>query len=291
MSQQGSFSGGEKPSRPAPRAVARPADGSPPVGFPDAPGVRRVGLAQIGAALREGVSDFLRAPQFGLFFGAVFALGGLVLLAAVTRWDTPWAIVPLAIAFPLIGPFVAAGLYEVSRRLSAREPLRWGEVLGVVFRQHDRELVWAGFIMLFIFWVWAYQVRLLLAIFLGEESFSDLSGFFTVVATTENGWLFLGVGTMIGAFLSLVLFSTTVISIPLLLDREIDFVSAMVTSVTAVRRSPFAMLTWCAVVTILMLLALAPAFLGLLVVLPVLGHATWRLYERVIVRETATTAA
>ena len=278
---------GGKPDKPAAPVYRKPPSGSPPVGFPNAPGVREVSLSDIRRALLRGASDFLRAPQFGLFFGGVFVLGGLVLLAAVTRWDTPWAIIPFAIAFPLIGPFVAVGLYEVSRRISSGEPLSWRAVLGVIFRQKDRELVWAGFIMLFIFWVWAYQVRLLLAVFLGEESFADIPSFLEIAASTNNGWLFLGVGTVIGAVLSIVLFSTTVISVPLLLDKDIDFVSAMVVSVTAVRRSPFPMLAWCAVVTLLMLLALIPAFLGLLIVLPVLGHATWRLYELAIVGEPA----
>lgn len=256
---------------------------TPPVGFPDAPAIRRVSGGDIAAALRQGFADFLAAPQFGLFFGGVFVVGGLLLLACVAVWDTPWAILPLAVAFPLIGPFVAVGLYEVSRRLSAGEPLRWGEVLGVVFKQKDRQLAWLGFVMLFIFWMWAYQVRLLLALFLGFAPFSSLEGFLEVVTTTENGITFLIVGTMIGAVLALILFSVTVISTPLLVDRDYDIITAIVTSVTTVRRNPIPMVIWGAVVTVLMIAAMLPAFLGLLIVLPVLGHATWRLYERAIV--------
>lgn len=283
--------GAENGYKPAPRPPTRPAEGSPPVGFPHAPGVRTVKASDIAAALRLGLRDFLRAPQYGLFFAAVFVAGGLLLFASVTMWDTPWAIVPLAIAFPLLGPFVAVGLYEVSRRISASEPLGWGAIFGAIARQKDRELVWACFVMLFIFWVWAYQVRLLLAIFLGESSFSTIAGFLDVVATTENGWLFLGVGTVIGAFLALALFSVTVIGVPLLMHRDIDFISAIVTSVTAVRRSPIPMLAWGAIVTLAMLAALAPMFLGLFIVLPVLGHATWRLYERAIVPAPERAAA
>ena len=274
-----------KPSEPGPRLPLKPAEGSPPVGFPNAPGVRTVSQSDILGALRDGIRDFLRAPQYGLVFGGIFVASGLILLAAVTVWDTPWAIIPLAIAFPLIGPFIAVGLYEVSRRLTSGERLSWSAVLGVIAEQRNRDLIWACFLMLFVFWIWAYQVRLLLALFLSEASFSSLGAFLTVVTTTENGWLFLGLGTAIGAFLSLALFSITVISVPLMLDRDIDFVSAMVTSVTAVRRSPGPMIAWCAVVTLSMLLALVPAFVGLFVVLPVLGHATWRLYERAIIRE------
>lgn len=257
---------------------------TPPVGFPDAPAVRQIAWSDVMAALRAGVADFLAAPLYGLFFGAVFMLGGWLLLACVALWDTPWAILPLAIAFPLIGPFVAVGIYEVSRRLSAGEPLSWSGVLSVVFKQKDRQLAWMGFVMLFIFWIWAYQIRLLLALFLGFAPFSSLGGFIEVVLTTENGLTFLGVGTVIGAFLAMALFSITVISTPLLVDRDYDIITAIVTSVTSVRRNPVPMITWGVVVTLAMLLAMAPAFIGLLIVLPVLGHATWRLYERAIVR-------
>lgn len=284
MARSESKSPGAAPAEPRRPVRVKPAEGAPPLGFPQAPGVRTISVADIRAALREGLADFMRAPLFGVFFGGVFAAIGWLLLAAVAVWDTPWAIVPLAIGFPLIGPFAAVGLYEVSRRLSAGESLRWRAVLGVIFKQRERELVWAGFLMLFIFWMWAYQVRLLLALFLGSASFTGLGDFFSVVATTPNGWMFLGVGAAIGALLSLVLFSTTVVSVPLLLERDIDFVTAMVVSVTTVRRSPGPMTGWCAVVMVLMLLAMLPAFLGLLVVLPILGHATWRLYERATVR-------
>lgn len=256
---------------------------TPPMGFPNAPAVRAAHWDDIGAALKAGISDLIAAPRFGLFFGLVYVLGGLILLACLFLWDTPWAIIPLAIAFPLLGPFIAVGLYEVSRRLTAGEPLSWRAVLGVVVRQKDRQLSWMAFVVLFAFWIWVYQLRLLLALFLGFAAFASLDSFVEIVTTTEDGLVFLAVGTMIGAVLALTLFSLTVFSIPLLVERDLDFVTAIVVSVTAVKRSPVVMLGWGAVVTLAMLAALAPAFLGLLVVLPILGHATWRLYERVIV--------
>ena len=256
----------------------------PPTGFPDAPAVRTAQWDDITAALKAGIADMAAAPRFGLFFGGVYTVGGLILLACLTVWDTPWAIIPLAIAFPLLGPFIAVGLYEVSRRLTAGEPLVWREILGVIVNQKNRQLGWMAFIVLFIFWIWAYQLRLLLALFLGFKAFASIEGFIEVVTTTENGLGFIGVGTMIGAVLALVLFVLTVFSIPLLVERDVDFVTALAVSVSAVKRSPVVMLGWGAMVTLAMLAAIIPAFLGLLVVLPVLGHATWRLYERIIVR-------
>ena len=117
---------------------------------------------------------------------------------------------------------------------------------------------------------------------LGLKSFVSLRDFLLAVTTTPEGWIFLIVGHLVGAALALVLFSLTVVSFPLLLDRDVDFVTAMITSVRAVVASPGPMIGWAAVVVILMIVACLPAFLGLLVVLPVLGHATWHLYRRIV---------
>jgi len=128
-----------------------------------------------------------------------------------------------------------------------------------------------------------YQVWLLISLLLGPNvSFASLSEFLRVVLTTNAGLLFLAIGTLDGAALSLILFSLTVVSFPLLLDREVDFVTAMVTSVRAVVTSPLPMIGWAAVIVILLIVSALPYFLGLLVTLPVLGHTTWHLYRRIV---------
>lgn len=246
---------------------------------PKPPAIRTIGWGEIGGALRAGVHDFVRAPLYGLFFGAIFALGGLAILAFLSVFNMPWMILPIMIGFPLIGPFVAAGLYEVSRRLSAGQPLSWKAVLFTVFAQRERQMGWMAFVVLFIFWIWVYQVRILIALFMGFSAPSTLTGFVNVVLTTQNGLTFLIVGTLVGAVLALVLFSSTVIAMPLLLDSELDFVTAVITSFKTVAQNPVPMLGWGLIVTALSLIAMAPAFLGLLIVLPVLGHATWHLYK------------
>lgn len=253
-----------------------------PSAVPRVPPLGRIGWADIGAALRLGLRDFARAPLYGLFFGGVFAAGGIAILMLLTRFSAPWMILPLAIGFPLIGPFVAAGLYEVSRRLAAGLPLSWRAVLLAVFQQRERQLGWMAFVVLFVFWIWLYQVRLLIALFMGFGASSSLERFLGIVFTTQNGLTFIAVGSLVGLVLALVLFSATVIAMPLLLDREVDFVTAVITSVRTVARNPLPMLGWGAVVTALTLLSMLPAFLGLLVVLPVLGHATWHLYANAV---------
>ncbi len=253
---------------------------------PRLPAVREVTFADLRAALAAGWSDFIGAPAFGLFFGGIYTLGGLLILAFLTVLKAPWMIIPVAVGFPLLGPFVAVGLYEVSRRRLAGEPLKWKPILSVVIQQRNRQLGWTAFIVLFIFWIWIYQVRLLIALFLQSQNFSSIDGFITVLTTTQSGLTFLAVGTCVGAVLAFVLYATTVITMPLLLDRDIDFISAMIVSFKTIQRSPRTMIAWGAFIAVLTLIALAPAFLGLLIVLPVLGHATWHLYVRAVDRST-----
>lgn len=249
------------------------------------PIVRAVTVSEIVESLAEGMRDFQSAPAYGLVFGGLYAAGGLLIMLSVFALGVPYLAYPLAAGFALVGPFIGVGLYEVSRRRETGEPLSWSAVFTTIFAQGRRELGWMAFVTLFIFIVWMYQIRLLIALMLGLKSFSSLQEFLVVVTTTPEGWLFLIIGHIFGAVLSLVLFSVTVVSFPLLLDRDVDFVTAMITSVRAVVASPGPMIGWAAVVVILMIVACLPAFLGLLVVLPVLGHATWHLYRRIVAKE------
>jgi len=250
------------------------------------PRVHTIRFGDIASCLWLGWSDFRQAPLYGLFFGSFYAAWGILISAMLTVLDMAYLVFPVSIGFVLIGPFVAVGLYEVSRRLERGEALTWSGVIGVIWLQRQRELVWMAFVMLFVFWIWMYQVRLLLALFLGFHSFSDFAGFVHVVLTTSDGLWFLIVGNIVGAAVSLVLFSLTVISCPMLLDREVDFITAMITSVKTVTQSGAPMIAWGLIVVAAIIAGSLPAFLGLLVVLPVLGHTTWHLYRRAVVAPT-----
>ncbi|WP_425080100.1 DUF2189 domain-containing protein [Ruegeria denitrificans] len=246
------------------------------------PNVNRVTVDDITASLKAGFSDFLARPVMSGFFGLFFAVFGILLVWALIWLGQIWMIIPAIVGFPLIAPFVAAGLYEMSRRLQKGESFGWSEILTVMANQRKREMGWMAFVTLFIFWVWIYQVRLWLAIILQNASFSDFDGFLNAVFFTPQGWIFLAVGTCVGAFLSAVLFSVTVVAMPLLLDRETNFISAMLTSLRVVSESPVVMLGWAAIISVTMLLSLVPAFLGLVFTLPILGHTTWHLYQRAV---------
>ncbi len=245
------------------------------------PVVRRVTAADIAEALGQGLRDFQALPLYGLAFGALYAVGGILIVLCLTAFGMIYLAYPLAAGFALIGPFVATGLYEVSRRRETGQPISVGAIWSTV--RSRSEIGWMAFVTLFFFVVWMYQVRLLIALLLGlSASFSSLREFITVVLTTNEGLLFLLIGNLVGAALSLILFSLSVVSFPLLLDRDVDFVTAMVTSVRAVVMSPVPMIGWAAVIVILLIVSALPYFLGLIVTVPVLGHATWHLYRRIV---------
>jgi len=245
------------------------------------PVVRPIAAADIAEALGQGLRDFQAMPLMGLMFGGLYVAGGILIVLSLTAFGMVYLAYPIAAGFSLIGPFVAIGLYEMSRRREVGQLVTLGAIWSAV--RSRSELGWMAFVTLFIFLVWMYQVRLLIALILGiNASFSSIQQFITVVLTTSEGLLFLAVGNAIGAALSLILFSLTVVSFPLLLDRDVDFVTAMVTSVRAVVTSPVPMIGWAAVIVVVLMVSSIPYFLGLLVTLPVLGHATWHLYRRIV---------
>jgi len=234
------------------------------------------------AALRAGLRDLTRRPGLSLFFGLVYAIFGLVLIGGMTVFDQIWIVIAAGVGFPLIAPFLAAGLYEMSRRLERGEPFKASDIFMSVFGQRRREFGWMSFVVLFVFWIWAYQVRVILALTLPRYSFRSLEHLLSILFTSSEGFLFLGIGTLVGAALATVLYAVTVIAMPLLLDKNVDFVTAMITSVKTVHKSPVVMLGWGAAIGAVTLVAIAPLFLGIVFVFPVLGHATWHLYRRLI---------
>ena len=246
------------------------------------PTINKVTAEDIKASLKAGFADFLARPFMSSFFGLFYAAFGILFVWCLVWLGKIWMVIPAVVGFPLVAPFAAAGLYEMSRRLQRNESFSWAEIFAVMANQRKREMGWMAFVTLFVFWVWMYQIRLCLAIILQDASFSDFDGFLNTVFFTPQGWLFLVIGTCIGAFLCAVLFSVTVVAMPMLLDRETNFVTAMITSVRVVTENPVVMLSWAAIISATMLLSLFPAFLGLIFTLPILGHTTWHLYQRVV---------
>lgn len=249
---------------------------------PPRPVIRTITADDVYAALRQGWQDFRAVPRYGLFFGGVYALVGIAIFLTLWVTDRPGWIMPLAVAFPLVGPFAAVGLYEVSRRREAGEPLDWAEVLGAVWRKRDSQIPSMAFVVLAGFLVWMWAAAMLVILFLGRlGAYDDLD----VILGSGNGIALVIVGSIVGAVIAFLLFAVTVVSLPMLVDREVDFVTAMVTSFKAVRDNLQPMLHWGWIVGGTLFTAMVPFFLGLVVALPVLGHATWHLYRKVIAPE------
>ena len=245
------------------------------------PQLREIRFADLGAALGQGWDDFLRAPVFGLVIAGLFVAGGIVILLQLTVLDQGWLILPIAVGFPLIGPFAAVGLYEVSHQLEQGLRPDWNGVLHRILEQRKGQIPSIAFVVIFFFGIWFYLAHLIFALFFGLSAMTNISSSWQLLLSAQ-GLIMLAVGSAVGGVLALLLFSISVVSFPLLMDREVDFVTAMIVSVTAVKRNFPVMLAWALLIGVLTVLALVPAFLGLFVVLPVLGHATWHLYRRAV---------
>jgi uncharacterized membrane protein len=246
-----------------------------------APEVMEVDLSDFRHALRAGWQDFLHAPLYGLFFAGVYVLGGwLIFWASTTKGQVWWTLLASA-GFPILGPFIACGFYEISRRREAGTALDWRGVLGVIFRQKDSQLPSIAAVIVVFFLFWNTLAHMIFALFLGNVSMTSISSSLEVFTTAE-GMSMLAFGTAVGAVFATLLYALTVVSIPMLIDRDVDHISAMLTSLAVVRENPALMLGWGGLIAICLFVAMLPWFLGLFLVLPVFGHASWHLYRRAI---------
>lgn len=228
------------------------------------------------AALRAGVRDYRYAPGFGLPFAAVYMLGGLFLI--FVSGGFVWQTVILALGFPLFAPFAAIALYEVSRRIERGIPLDWRQIYGVIWNERSGQVPWLGALIVIYFLFYSFLAHMTFALFMGLSAMTNISTSFEAFLT-PNGLTMIAVQLGMGAVLGLLLFALTVISLPYALDRDVDFITAMITSFCVVRDNPVVMLGWAVVLGLGTVVAVLPLFLGLLVVLPVLGHASWHLYR------------
>jgi uncharacterized membrane protein len=219
--------------------------------------------------------------MLGLVFSAVYVLGGWLIVWAMAAKGQVWWTLPASAGFPILGPFIACGFYEISRRLEAGEPLVARQVFGVIFRQKDRQIPAIAAVIVVYFLFWNFLSHMIFALFLGNATMTNVSSSLQVFLSSE-GLMMLGFGTLVGACFATLLFCLTVVSLPMLLDREVDFVTAMLTSFELVKENPLLMLTWGLLIAVCLFVAMIPGFLGLFIVLPLFGHASWHLYRRAI---------
>lgn len=250
------------------------------------PIVNQVGLSDLLECLGMGLRDFRAAPVYGLFFSGIYTVGGWFLILLLLLFNLPALVYPLTAGFALIAPFIASGFYVVSYRLELvnagqTDALSWGVVFSTLKTMFGRELGWMALVTVFTLIIWMDIAAMLAFGFMGFElfSFSELQEF---VFNTTSGLVFLAVGNAVGAAIAFCVFSYSAISIPMLFDRDIDFVTAMITSVRFVWRNFRVMAVWCVIIAFLVGISILSALVGLLIVLPVLGHASWHLYRRAV---------
>ena len=274
MEDSGSRSGG-------PAGTEQRADNEAGSGAAKTLSVRTIKVGELGSIVAAGWKDLVSAPRFGLGIGLFYAAGGWLILMLLWLFALPYLAYPMAMGFALVAPFVVTGLYDISRRLERGEPLSWNTLLGSVWDARQRDLRWMALVTAFALVIWLDIAALLFFGFLGLRSLdADL---LRDVFTTQTGIIFLGLGHAVGALIAFAVFSISVVSFPLLFDRDVDFVTAMTTSVRVVAANPLPMMIWCSLIAVLVVASIALAFTGLIVVLPLLGHSSWHLYRRVVV--------
>ena len=244
-----------------------------------APKLRPITVSDIFESLRAGLADFRAAPVPGLFFANFYVLGGLVMTWITYITGSTFWLVLAVMGFPLIGAFAALGLYETSRRRAASEPINLREIATVVWAHKGGQLPWLAVILVILFLFWFFLGHMIFALFLGLTPRTNVHTS-TEVYFSGNGLKMLGFGTVIGAGFASLTFALSVLGMPMFLDRDVDFVTAMITSFKAVSAQPVIYLIWGIFIGIITLAAMIPAFLGLYVALPILGHATWHLYKQ-----------
>lgn len=242
--------------------------------------VRNPTFADVRRSLAKGVRDFRAAPMTDLFFASFFVFAGLIMgIITYVTGQTFWLVLAV-MGFPLVGALAALGFYEVSRRKEAQESAGLLDVIKVVWSHRSGQLPWLAAIIIVTFLFWFFLGHMIFALFLGLSPMTNVSTSLDVFLTTE-GLSMLGFGTLIGAVFSLFVFSISVLGMPMILDRDVDFISAMLRSIAAVRAAPFVYLGWGFLVALVTLAAMVPMFLGLFIAMPILGHATWHLYRSV----------
>lgn len=244
------------------------------------PDVREITLDDLNDAIGAGIADFRAAPGYGLMFSAMYALGGWILVALVWWLDAPYLAYPLAMGFALIGPFAAVGYYAISELLERGETVSWPGVFGGVKRAGRGDLKWMALAVGFALLLWLVIAAVLTFGFGGINSFEPHA--IDELFTTPSGLAFLALGNLAGALVAFAVFSISVVSFPMLYDRDVDFVTAMVTSVRLVLANPRTMVFWCMFIGMAVGLSILSAFLGLLIFLPIIGHATWHLYRKAL---------
>jgi uncharacterized membrane protein len=248
------------------------------------PAVRRIELADLKEVLARGLGDLGAYRSDVIFLCIIYPLAGLVLAWLALDHNLLPLLFPLTSGFALIGPVAAVGLYEISRRRDQGDDITWADAFGVVRAPAFGAILVLGLVLLAIFLLWLAAAYGIYAVTLGPELPATVGAFVYEVFTTGAGWALIVVGVSVGFLFALLVLTISVVSFPLLLDRDVGLYTAVATSVRAVVANPGPMAAWGLIVAGGLMLGSIPVLLGLIIVMPVLGHATWHLYRKVVPR-------
>ena len=247
-----------------------------PDSTPVYPRVRKIGPADLNDALAKGIDDFLAMPSSAVFLGLIYPIAGLCLAG----YALPM-LFPLMAGFALVGPFAGIGLYEMSRRREAGLDTSWEHAFDVVRSHSNFSILSLGLLLLVIFAGWEFTAQSLYVALFGSQrkSFTQI---ITNIFDTPQGWKLIGYGTAIGFIFAVMALSISVVSFPLLLDRDGGVLMAVQTSVKAVWENPFIMALWGLIVASILAIGFLLLFVGLAAAVPVLAHSSWHLYRKVV---------
>ncbi len=249
------------------------------------PEVRTLTVDDLMEALNKGFRDFTTFRTDVMFLVFLYPVIGMVLAWLATDTARLPLLFPLISGFALIGPVAAVGLYEMSRRREAGQSARWSDAFGVLKSPSIAPILALGFYLFGVFVIWLAAAGAIHGLTLGPEPPESMIGFAMEVAMTGSGWIMAIAGCAVGFVFAVVVLATSLVSFPMLLDRQCGLPVAVVTSMRVARRNPRVTAIWGLIVAGSLALGSLPVFLGLIVAMPVLGHATWHLYRRAVVSE------
>lgn len=246
------------------------------------PIVQRITLADIMEALRLGVADFAAMRTDVIAACLLYPIAGLALIWATFHANALPLIFPLLSGFLLLGPAAAIGLYEMSRRREVGLPAGWGDAFRVLRSPRIAVMLVLAVALFLIFFMWIVTAQAIYAATLGPDLPTSVMSFLGTLFGTEAGWTMILIGVPVGFVFAAVVLAATVVSFPLLLDRPVGLPMAVMTSLRVTRENPVTVAIWGLIVAVTMAVGAVPFLLGLAVVLPILGHATWHLYRRAV---------
>lgn len=254
------------------------------------PAVYRIKVTDLRDAVVRGLDDFGAYRTDVIFLCLIYPLVGISLALLTFGYETLPLLFPLASGFALVGPVAAVGLYEMSRRREQGIPITWADAFGAISSPAFGAILVLGLVLLAIFLLWLLAANVIYELTLGPEPPVSIAAFVRDVFTTRAGWAMIAVGVGVGLLFALLVLAISVVSFPLLLDRDVGLRTALLTSIRAVTANPGPMAVWGLIVAGGLLIGSIPAFLGLIIVMPVLGHATWHLYRKVVDPSTLQSA-